>query len=184
MVAAPRPACSAWPASRPWPARAPAAPGRPRGRRQQRLAGDEGHHELGRALELPPVLLLGQLVHVGAQLAGVLLEERRASSSSSASMNLRKASSGTFESMTTWPPPGMCTIMSGRRRPSSVVVDRCSSKSQCSSMPAVSTARRSCISPQRPRVCGERRAVTRLRVSFCSCSWPRWSCATFSLNPS
>ena len=32
----------------------------------------------GRALELPPVLLLGQLVHVGAQLPGVLLEERLA----------------------------------------------------------------------------------------------------------
>ena len=48
------------------------------GRGEQRLARDERHHELGRTLELPPVLLLGQLVHVGAQLPGVLLEERLA----------------------------------------------------------------------------------------------------------
>ncbi len=81
-------------------------------------------------------------------------------------MSLRKASSGTLASTTMSRPPGMCTIMSGRRRPSSVVVDTCSSKSQCSSMPAISTTRRSWISPQRPRVWGERRAVTRLRVSL------------------
>ena len=104
-------------------------------------------------------------------------------SSSSASISLRKASSGTLASTTISPPPGTWTIMSGRRRPSSVMVETCSSKSQCESMPAISTTRRSWISPQRPRVCGERSAVTRLRVSFCSCSWPRCSCATFSLRP-
>ena len=73
--------------------------------------------------------------------------------------------------------------MSGRRRPSSVAVDTCSSKSQCSSMPAISTTRRSWISPQRPRVCGERSAVTRLRVSFWSCSCPRWSCGHLLVQP-
>ena len=61
--------------------------------------------------------------------------------------------------------------MSGRIRPPSASEVTCSSKSQCSSMPAISTTRRSCSSPQRPRVCGDRSAVTRLRVSFCS-----WSC--------
>ena len=44
--------------------------------------------------------------------------------------------------------------MSGRRRPSSPATVVCSSKSQCSSMPASSTTRRSCISPQRPRTAG------------------------------
>ena len=44
------------------------------GRRQQLVARDERHHLLWR-FELPPVLLLGQLVHVGAQLPGVLTLE-------------------------------------------------------------------------------------------------------------
>ena len=35
-------------------------------------------------------------------------------------------------------------------------------------MPAISTTRRNCISPHRPRVAGERRAVTRFRVSDCN----------------
>ena len=104
------------------------------------------------------------------------------SSSSSDSVKCKKASSGTFESMTTWPPPGRCTIMSGRSRPSAVAVDRCSSKSQCSAIPAALTALRSVISPQRPLVCGDRRAVTRFLVSFCNCSWPRCSAATRSFN--
>ena len=47
--------------------------------------------------------------------------------------------------------------MSGRSRPSAVVVDRCSSKSQCSAIPAALTALRSVISPQRPLVCGDRK---------------------------
>ncbi len=46
----------------------------------------------------------------------------------------------------------------------------CSVKSQCSSMPAASTTRRSCSSPQRPRTCGARRAVTSCAVSVRSCS--------------
>ena len=73
--------------------------------------------------------------------------------------------------------------MSGRTTPSSVAADFCSSKSQCSIIPAASTARRSVISPQRPRVAGERSAVTRFRVSFCSCSCPRCNAATRSLRP-
>ena len=72
--------------------------------------------------------------------------------------------------------------MSGRSRPSAVVVVCCSSKSQCSAMPAAFTALRSVISPQRPRVCGDRSAVTRFLVSFCSCSWPTCSAATRSFN--
>ena len=56
--------------------------------------------------------------------------------------------------------------MSGRSRPLSPSEVTCSEKSQCSSMPAISTTRRSWSSPQRPRVWGLRRAVTRLRVSF------------------
>ena len=72
--------------------------------------------------------------------------------------------------------------MSGRSRPSAVVVVCCSSKSQCSAMPAAFTALRSVISPQRPRVCGDRSAVTRFLVSFCSCSWPTCSAATRSFK--
>ena len=40
--------------------------------------------------------------------------------------------------------------------PSTEVVDTWVSKSQCSSIPAISTTRRSCISPQAPRACGRR----------------------------
>ena len=36
-------------------------------------------------------------------------------------------------------------------------------------MPAISTVRRRCISPQRPRVAGARKAFTRLPVSACRC---------------
>ena len=39
---------------------------------QELVAGDEGHHHLGRAVELLPVLLLAQLLDVRAQLARVL----------------------------------------------------------------------------------------------------------------
>jgi len=49
---------------------------------------------------------------------------------------------------------GSGTPRSGRKRPASVLVDTCSSKSQCESIPAISTTRRNCISPQRPRVWG------------------------------
>ena len=40
------------------------------------------------------------------------------------------------------------------------------------SIPASSTTRLSCTSPQRPRTCGARSAVTRLPVSLRSRSWP------------
>ncbi len=62
--------------------------------------------------------------------------------------------------------------MSGRKAPSSPTMWSCSVKSQCSTIPESSTIRRSVISPQRPRTSGRRRAVTRLRVSRCSCAWP------------
>ena len=52
--------------------------GRLVGRGQQLIAGDEGHHLLGRRVELLPVLLLGQLVDVGPELAGVRRLEERA----------------------------------------------------------------------------------------------------------
>ena len=42
-----------------------------KGRGQQGVAGNERHDQLGRGVELVPVLLLGQLVDVGAQLSGV-----------------------------------------------------------------------------------------------------------------
>ena len=44
--------------------------------------------------------------------------------------------------------------MSGRRLPSPVWIVRCSTKSQCETMPAISTTLRSWISPQEPRVDG------------------------------
>src|SRR5664280_2319104 len=76
--------------------------------------------------------------------------ERRVDSSS-ASLASRKACMGTLASTATFFPPGRCTTMSGRMRPPSASEVTCSSKSQCSSMPAISTTRRSCSSPQRPR---------------------------------
>ena len=60
-------------------------------------------------------------------------------------------------------------------RPSPSRVVGCSTKSQCWTMPAISTTRRSWISPQRPRTCGARSAVTRLLVS----PWRR-SCSSRS----
>ena len=55
-------------------------------------------------------------------------------------------------------PSGSRTTRSGRRRPVSDHRPGCSSKSQRCSMPASSTTRRSCISPQRPRTEGVRSA--------------------------
>ena len=45
----------------------------------------------------------------------------------------------------------------------------CSVKSQCSTMPAISTTRRSCISPHRPRACGARSARDQRAGLVCSC---------------
>ena len=50
-------------------------------------------------------------------------------------------------------------------------------------MPAASTTRRSCISPQRPRTCGARRAVTSCEVSIRSCSEVCRIAATCSTRP-
>ncbi len=59
--------------------------------------------------------------------------------------------------------------MSGRSLPSAPSVVTCCSKSQCSTIPAISTTRRSCISPQRPRVAGRaqrRHQVARLGLQL------------------
>ena len=86
--------------------------------------------------------------------------------------------------------------MSGRVTLPSVTAVSCSTKSQCSTMPAISTTRRSCISPQRPRIWGAWRAVTRLWVSLrrpspevrnaVTCSSRPWYAPTrsFSICPS
>ena len=95
------------------------------------------------------------------------------SSASSVPRAARYASIGTFESTTMLLPPGSLTTMSGRsRRPVSSRSLSCSWKSQCWIIPASSTTRFSCTSPQRPRMCGARRAVTRLPVSSRSRSCP------------
>ena len=86
--------------------------------------------------------------------------------------------------------------MSGRISRSSARAVCCRSKSQRSTMPAISAARLSCVSPQAPRICGLRKAVTRVAVSLrnvspVSCTartWERRSVAiatrSFSTSPS
>ena len=80
--------------------------------------------------------------------------------------------------MTICAPPGSVTMASGRWRASSLVPVGCSTKSQCSSMPASSTTRLSCSSPQRPRTVGWRIALARLAVSLCTCG----SCVSVRLR--
>src|ERR1017187_2408670 len=70
-------------------------------------------------------------------------------------------------------PPGRRTSISGRSRPSSDVTVVWVSKSQWSSMPAISTTRRNWISPQCPRTLGVRSAVTSFPVSERS-----WDCVS------
>ena len=67
-------------------------------------------------------------------------------------------------------PPASRTTMSGRSMPSGVATATCSSKSQRALIPASSTTRRSCISPQRPLASGRRSAVTSAWVWARSCS--------------
>ncbi len=55
--------------------------------------------------------------------------------------------------------------MSGRSERPSATVCTSSSKSQYASIPAVSTAFRSCICPQAPRTSDDRSAVARCAVS-------------------
>ena len=64
--------------------------------------------------------------------------------------------------------PGSLTTRSGRRRLSSVATCACVSKSQCSSIPAISTTRLSWISPQRPRTLGRSRSALRGSRSRCA----------------
>ena len=104
-------------------------------------------------------------------------------SGSSLEVASRKASSGTFASTTTLRPPASRTTRSGRWLPSASWT--CSSKSQRSTRPASSTARRRWSSPHRPRTCGRRSAVERLCVSrrspsavwrMSSTCWWSWPC--------
>src|ERR1700677_509315 len=89
-----------------------------------------------------------------------------------ASSGDRQASSGTLESTTTILPPGRRTSMSGRSAPSLVWIVLCSRKSQCETMPAISTTLRNWISPHEPRVAGRLSAETRLPVSWRSVPTP------------
>ncbi len=62
--------------------------------------------------------------------------------------------------------------MSGRSVPSPVWMVLCSTKSQCATMPAISTTLRSWISPHEPRVAGRFSAETRLPASWRSVPTP------------
>ena len=118
----------------------------------------------GARLELLPVALRGELRDVVAHLARVVCEVQRP----------RRVVVG-LERVEVAPPaapsrrrrrclpPGRRTTRSGRSTPPvGVARVACSTKSQYESIPASSTTRRSWISPQRPRTCGARSAVTRL----------------------
>ena len=70
--------------------------------------------------------------------------------------------------------------MSGRRSPSSPATVRCSKKSQCSTMPAISTTLRSCSSPHAPLVAGRLSAVARPAASSRSVPTPSPSWRTIA----
>ena len=106
-------------------------------------------------------------------LAWSFMRAARAAGSSSAVASMN-ASSGTLESTTTVRPAGRCTTMSGRATPPSPAKLVCSEKSQCSTMPANSTTRRSCTSPQDPRVRTSRSAVEMRVVWPCRSTAVRW----------
>ena len=139
---------------------------------QQRVAGDEGDDELGRVVELLPVGLLRQRVDVGPQLPGVDDEVGAPVGVVGGVVGVEERLERHLGVDHHLPGPRQasrpCRAGAVRRCPSVVT---CCSKSQCSTIPAISTTRRNCISPHRPRVAGERSAVTRLRVSDWSLSW-------------
>jgi len=58
--------------------------------------------------------------------------------------------------------PGNLTTTSGRNAPSSVETWACSTKSQCSSIPASSTTRRVAIRPRRPRTRGDHKRLDQI----------------------
>ena len=135
-------------------------------RPQQRVAGNEGDDVVDRAVESVPVAPSSTEHRRGPATTGRGGRDRpsgpRRPGRESAS---RKAWSGTLESTTTCRCPRSVHHQVGTDPPVGVHRGTCSSKSQCSSMPAISTTRRNCISPHRPRVAGDRNAVTRLLVS-------------------
>ena len=101
----------------------------------------------------------------------------------------RNAARGTLASTTMERSPASRITMSGRSAPSSPWWVACSSKSTLSSIPAASTRRRNCISPQRPRApvrprtAASREASRRTSsVERCSVStcWP--SCVVSSVR--
>ncbi len=113
--------------------------------------------------------------------------------SSAASWASRKALSEALASMAKTPPPGMRTLTSGRRRPSSVSRLNCSSKSKRLVRPAASSTLRRVCSPQRPCTPAPRRRAAdslraspcvsieaRIRASICSFSPPACSARSFS----
>ena len=134
---------------------------------EEGLAGQEHHHELGRRGELRPVGLLAQLRHVVAHVPAV---DRRAARAAGRRRRPRPRS-GRPRAAPSRRPRRPCRPAASRSGPGAACRRRsravdCSVKSQWASIPAISQTRRSWISPQRPRVCGERSAVTRLAVSF------------------
>ena len=138
-------------------------------RGEERLAGDEQHHELRCRAERRPVRLGGQPVHVLPQVPCVRVEPAFAHASSPASAASRYAASETLESTTMFLPPASRTTMSGRCAPSSVASRPARrSRSGRSSRP-VPPRGAAAVSPQRPRASGRRRAVTSAWV--CVRSW-------------
>ena len=128
---------------------------------EQRLAWQEHHDHLGRGRRAAPSTPCCRACPCDrAPGARAPAASRPRVSSSGASCASRNASSGVFASTTICLPPGRWTIRSGRRRPLSPCSGGCSSKSQRRSIPAISTTRRSCISPQRP---ADRRRAQRAR---------------------
>ena len=127
------------------------------GGREQLVAGDEGDDHLRRPVELPPVLLLRQLLDVGAELPGVATPgavrgTRRRPRRPAA--RRRRAAPWRRRRPARLPACGRsCRDAGVRPRRRSRPARRSRS---ASSMPAISATRRSCISPQRPR--GLRRA--------------------------
>ena len=96
----------------------------------------------------------------------------------------RYACSGTFASTTMSRLPARWITMSGRTWPAmSDSADTCVLKSQCSLIPASSTTRSSCSSPQRPLTCGVCRALASARVSFESCCEAMCMPRTCSASP-
>ena len=140
-------------------------------RRQERLARDEQHDEFRRRAQRRPVCLGGQPVDVLTQVPRVRVEAGpRARPSSVALRGLQVGGErdlGVDHDVLAAGQPddhvrALRAVVAGTAT--------CSSKSQRALIPASSTTRRSCSSPQRPRASGRRSAVTSAWVWARSCS--------------